>query len=253
MRYYVSHEQCSEQSSGGEKLMNSDRLAYIGRLSANLAHELNNPLGGAIRYLQLLLDQMQEDDYRRVYAEQAHDGLMRMANMIKRMLDFTRESTPMFDLIDIPQSIGRVLSSLSDEISAQNIKVETRFGKDIPVILNADVEQIFMNITKNAVQAMPNGGTLSIHIDMSSRQILEARFSDTGIGIPDGMQEKIFEPFFTTKNVGQGVGLGLPICLNIAQSYNGSIKVESKSGKGTTFVVRLPISDNGLTISRPEI
>ena len=239
----------TEQRILEKKLIRSEKMASIGRLSSNLAHELNNPLDGVLRYVRLLLNQMPEDDSRRIYAEQARDGLMRMANMVRGILDFARRSTPVFAPTDIAQSIRRILSYFSDLISTQNIRVEAEFDENIPVVLNADVEQIFMNLIKNAIQAMPNGGTLSINVRMRSSRLLEARFSDTGPGIPDGIREMIFEPFFTTKDVGQGVGLGLSINQGIAESYNGSIDVESKLGEGSTFIVRLPISKGGLTRS----
>jgi PAS domain S-box-containing protein len=240
----------TEQKIVEKKLIRSEKLASIGRLSANLAHELNNPLDGALRYIRLLLDQMSEDDPRRVYAEYARDGLMRMSDMIRGLLDFARKSTPILSPTDIPQSIEQILSFLSDQVSAQNIEVETEFDENIPIIMNADVEQIFMNIIKNAVQAMPDGGTLSVSAKMASLQLLEVKFSDTGPGIAEETQEMIFDPFFTTKSFGQGVGLGLSISQGIAESYNGSIEVESEPDKGTTFVVTLPISENGLATSR---
>ena len=220
-----------------KRLMRSEKLTLLGRLSANLVNKLNNPIDGAFRYVRLLLDQMPEDDPRRIHAERARDGLMRMAN-------FARKSIPVFRPIDIPQSIRRLLSSFSDQISAQNIKIEAEFDKNLPIIMNADVEQIFMNIMKNAIQAMPNGGTLSVKTKRLSPRLFEARFSDTGSGIPDEILENIFDPFFTTKDIGQGVGLGLSISQEIAESYGGSIDVESKSHKGTTFIVRLPISES---------
>ena len=236
----------TEQRMVEKRLTTSERLASIGKLSANLAHELNNPIDGATRYLRLLISQMYEDDPRRAYAEHAQDGLLRMTNMIRALLDFSRQSTPVFSPTDIPYSIQRVLTSFGDHISSQNIKVAVEFDEDIPVILNADVEQIFTNIIKNAIQAMPNGGTLSVSAKMSSRQLLEVRFSDTGSGIPDEIQEMVFDPFFTTKSLGQGVGLGLSISQGIAESYNGSIDIESELGEGATFLVRLPISEIGL-------
>jgi two-component system NtrC family sensor kinase len=238
-----------QQRTAEKGFMRSDKLALLGRLSANLAHELGNPLGGVLRYMRLLLDQMPEDDSRRIYAEHAQDGLMRMASVIETLLGFARMSMSTPRPIDIPQSIRRVLSFFSHWISTQDIRVEAEFDENIPVIMNTDVEQIFMNIIKNAIQAMPNGGTLSVKARMLSPGLFEARFGDTGPGIPDEIREMIFEPFFTTKNFAQCVGLGLSISQEISESYDGSIDVESELGKGTTFVVRLPVSKTGLGIS----
>ena len=241
----------TEQRILEKRLIQSEKMAAIGRLSTNLAHELNNPLDGILRYVRLLLNQMPKNDSRRIYAEQARDGLMRVANMVRGLLDFARKSTPILGSIDIPQSIRRILAFFGDQISAQNIETKTEFDENVPVVLNADLEQIFMNIIKNAIQAMPTGGTLLISAKMLSPELFEARFSDTGPGIPDEIREMIFEPFFTTKDVGQGVGLGLSINQGIAENYNGSIDVESELGKGTTFIVRFPIGETGLTAQVP--
>jgi signal transduction histidine kinase len=240
----------AERKKIEERLIRSEKLASIGKLSANLAHELNNSVNATLRYIQLLLDELSEDDSRRMHAERARDGLMQMANMARGLLDFAEKSTPVFSPTDISQSIRRILSSFSDQISAQNIKVEAEFDENIPVIMNADVEQIFVNVIKNAIQAMPDGGTLSVKARMVSAELFEARFSDTGPGIPDEIRENIFDPFFTTKNFGQGVGLGLSISHRLVESYDGSIDLQSELGKGTTFVIRLPISETGLTVSQ---
>jgi signal transduction histidine kinase len=237
-----------DRGTDEERLIWLKKLASLGRLSANLAHELNNPMDGVLRYVRLLLDQIPEHDPRRTYAERARDGLMRMASMVREILDFTKQNRVIFRPTDIQRSIGRILLLFGDQISAQNIKVESEFDKNIPVILNADVEQIFTNIIINAIQAMPNGGTLSISVKMLSQGLIEARFSDTGPGIPDEIRERIFEPFFTTKNIEQGIGLGLSISQEIAKNYDGSIHIESELGKRTTFVVRLPIGKTGLSI-----
>jgi len=229
-----------------KRLMKSEKLALLGRLSANLVSELNNPIDGALRYMRLLLDQMPEDDSRRIFAEHIQDGLIRMSNMVRGLLDFARKSTQILSPTDIPQSVRQILSSFREQISTQNIDIKTEFGENIPVIVNADVEQIFTNIIKNAIQAMPNGGTLSVKVNMLSPRLLEARVSDTGPGIPAEIQEMIFDPFFTTRGVGQGVGLGLSISQAIAERYDGSIDVESELGKGTTFIIRLPIRKSGL-------
>jgi signal transduction histidine kinase len=191
---------------------------------------------------------MPEDDARRIYAEHARDGLIQMANMVRDILNFGRKSRPTFSPIDIPQSIRHILSSFSDQISAQNIEVEVKFDEDIPVVFSIDVEQIFINIIKNAIQAMTDGGTLHIDAKMPSPELFEATFSDTGPGIPDEIRDMIFDPFFTTKAFGQGVGLGLSISDEIAKSYNGSIEVKSRTGEGTTFIVTLPMDNDKVMI-----
>ena len=229
-----------------ERFVRPKKVASIGRLSAHLVYELTNPLDGVLRYTRLLLKQMSEDDPKRAYVEQILDGLIRMAEMVRGMFDFIWKDGMVFSLVDIPKSIKRILSFFSTQIATQNIQVDTEFDKCIPLVLNVDVEHIFANIIKNAIQAMPDGGKLSISAKMLSPELFEARFSDTGPGIPDEMQRAIFEPFFTTRPSGQGSGLGLSISHEIADTYNGSIDVESLLGRSTTFIVRLPVNDSGL-------
>jgi signal transduction histidine kinase len=256
-------------------LARSESLALAERLSVNLAHELSNPLDGIMRYMRLLLAYLADtSEYEErgaaeakgpgeweaggsmpctlspmLLAERIQGGLIQMANIIRGLLDVARNDASSFCGTDIRQSIRRTLSTFGDQIWAQNIKVKAEFDESIPAILNVDVEQISMNMIRNAIQAMPSGGTLSVNARMLSPQLFEVRFSDTGPGIPGELQKMIFRPFFTTKgegsNFGRGVGLGLSISQEIAERYNGSINVESEVGKGTTFVVRLPIAESG--------
>jgi signal transduction histidine kinase len=230
-----------------EKFIRSKKLASIGRLSAYLVHELNNPIDGVIRYAKLLLNQMEEDDPKIKYVEQMLDGLVRIRGMVRGMFEFTWKNGILSCPVDIPSSIKRILSTFSDQITAQKINVETEFDGNIPFIMNPDVENIFANIIKNAIQAMPEGGTLTLKAKMITPNMFEARFTDTGTGIPDEIYDMIFEPFFTTKSTCEGIGLGLSISNEIAKSYNGSIEVEREKGKSTTFIVKLPINEGGLT------
>lgn len=236
-----------EAQTPEETLMRLRKLVSIGRLAANVVHELNNPIDGVLRYARLLLERTPEDDPRRAYAEQMVDGLTRITKMIRGTLDFTRKSRIMHSPTDIPKSIREGLSALKDRISAQGIKIEAEFDENMPVVLNVDVEHIFTNIIRNAIEAMPDGGILSVKASMISPELLEVEFGDTGSGIQDEIREVIFEPFFTTKDPGHAVGLGLFISREIAESYNGSIELESEPGKGTTFIVRLPVNEGGLT------
>lgn len=222
------------------EFMKSEKIASMARLSASVAHELSDNLDSTLRHMQLLLDQMYEDDPRRIYVEHTLDKLMEMSSLIRALLDISRQSMPVFSPTDIPQSIRHILSAFSARMSAQNIEVECAFDENIPVIMNADVEQIFFNIIKNTIQAMPDGGTLSIRVKVPSSGLIEVRISGTGSGIPDEILMSISEPFFATKDFGQSVSLDLLVSKAIAESYNGSMDVEKELDKGTTFIVRLP-------------
>ena len=237
-----------------ERLIILRKLASIGRLTANLVHGLNNPVDGALRYSRLLLNEISEDNPNRIYIEHIVDGLVRITNMIRGTLDFTRKSRIMYSPTEISKCIEGILSSFSGRILSQNIEVETEFDENMPVVLNVDIEHIFMGTIKNAIEAMPDGGKLLISARMISSQLLEVRFSDTGTGIPNEIKDVIFEPFYTNKELDQAVGLGLFISREIAESYNGSIDVEGELGKGTTFVIRLPVNEDGLIeVSRSHL
>ncbi len=231
-----------------ERIAKHGSLASIGRLSVNLVHDLNNPLDGVLRYIRLLLDQMPVDDPRRTYAENARDGLVKALSMIRGILDFARRSMSNPKTTNIEHSIGDICLLFREQISEQKIEVETEFGPDIPAVVDADLEQVFMNIVKNAIQAMPGGGMLYVKAKMSTPELFEITFKDTGPGIPKESQEKIFDPFFTTKDFGHCAGLGLPISREIIESHKGSIDVESEVGKGTAFTVRLPMGRAGIPV-----
>ncbi len=232
----------TNRQAGEKRPIRLEALASIGRLSVSLIHEMGNPLDGVRRYVRLLIDQMPEEDPRRVYAEQAQDGLALIANMIHGLMDFIKNSMSESTKLDVKQSMDAILLSLGNLLSTQKIEVETEFGEDIPPTnMNTDVVYMFTNILRNAIQAMPDGGTLSISAVMVSSQLLEVRINDTGAGIPSEIREKIFDAFFTTRGSDDGIGLGLFISREIAASYDGSIEVESESGKETSFIVRLPM------------
>ena len=222
------------------KAVSSEKLASIGRLSLNLVHELSNPLDGASRYIKLLANQVPERSKEKAYAELALDGLARISKMVRGILDFAREESSTSSPKDVRYSIGKTLFSLREELSRCKIKVKTEFGKDLPA-LNVDMDRITTNIVKNAIEAMTDGGTLFVSAKVASPRVLEIRFADTGTGIPDEIREKIFEPFFTTKNHIQCLGLGLSMCRELIESHDGCIDVESKMGKGTTLIIKLPL------------
>jgi two-component system NtrC family sensor kinase len=243
-----------EQSMVEKKVMRSDKLASIGRLSANLVHKLANPLDGVRRYVKMLYDHMSDDDPGKVYAEEALDGLKRIEqDIVAGLSDLAKKSRQVFRPTNIAQSIEEILDLFKNKVSTQNIKVEVQFSEDIPPVFNADIVYIFENIMNNSIQAMPKGGTMSIMAGMIGPDMIEVMISDTGSGIPEEMQREIFEPFYTTKEIGEGVGLGLAISQGIAESYNGSISVESKVGEGSTFIIRLPIGDSGLSVREESV
>jgi len=241
----------TEYVSLERRLIRAEKLASVGRLSANLAHELNSPLDGALRYAHFLLEDIYQEDPRRKYVLRIIEGLTRMSEIVKGVLYFSRQNPRSFKPTDIHQAFENTLSFFDDQIKFHRITVKTKFDNQIPIVLYADIEQVFLNLIKNAIQAMPDGGKLRIEtklIRLSTSAIQEIsdwisiNIIDTGCGIPPELQDSIFAPFVTTKNVGEGTGLGLSICQGIVSRYNGELDVKSKLQQGTTVTVKLPIA-----------
>ncbi len=236
----------SEKVELKKQLAISERMASIGKLAAGVAHELNNPLDGAIRFANLALDHMEEGDVRREYLLGAKEGLNRMTKVITSLLTFARQTSSTLELTDINRAVDDVLFFTEERSCCQNINVVKKLEKQLPPVRVGELHQVFVNLINNAFDAMPNGGTLEIitlPTDEKECPFIKAIFKDTGHGIPADIRDNIFDPFFTTREVGKGVGLGLAICYGIIEKYNGAIEVESTSGEGSTFTVKLPLTE----------
>jgi len=226
-----------------QHLMRSEKLASIGRLAAGIAHEINNPLTSVLTFSSLLLRKAEEGQREKL--EIIVKETTRCREIVRGLLNFARQSEPKKELCEVNRIIEAALSLTKNQlkVSEKKISVETELG-DLPSV-HIDPNQmleVFVNIIINAVDAMPQGGTIRVHsARLKSEPFIEIRFSDTGCGIPKENLEKIFDPFFTTKEAGKGTGLGLAVIYGIVERHNGSIDVESEVGKGTTFIVKLPI------------
>ena len=235
----------TERRKMEEQLILTDRLASIGELASGVAHELNNPLTGVIGLSQLLTQRDVPEDIKEdlnlVYSE-----AQRAANVVKNLLTFARKHSPAKELININDAISKVLELRAYEERVSNIEVVIHLAPDLPQIM-ADyfqLQQVFLNIVINAEYFMieaHNKGTLTITTERAGDGV-RTSFTDDGPGIPREDLGHIFDPFFTTKEVGKGTGLGLSICHGIISAHNGRIYAESEPGKGTTFIVELPLS-----------
>ncbi|NOX97198.1 MAG: GAF domain-containing protein [Nitrospirae bacterium] len=236
----------SEKVELEKQLEISKRMASIGKLAAGVAHELNNPLDGAIRFANLTLDHTEEGDMRREYLLGAKEGLTRMAKIVASLLTFARQTNPTLELTDVNRVIDDALLFTEERIRCQDIKVVKELDKQLTPIMAGELQQVFVNLINNAFDAMPKGGTLKIstlRVNEKEGKFVKIIFEDTGHGIPIDIKDNIFDPFFTTKEVGKGVGLGLAICYGIIERYNGMIEVESNPGEGSTFIVKLPVTE----------
>jgi len=227
-----------------EALLQSEKLAAMGRLTSQIAHELNNPIYGIMNTLELLKTEIPPESKRRRILELSLSEIQRLSEMLRNMLSFSKPEEEKRRLVKLDELIEGILLMMEKQMRESNIQVETSFDPGIPEIMAStnQMRQVMLNIFKNAKEAMPKGGTLFIRTSKEDNRIL-IQIRDTGIGIPEEIRAKIFEAFFTTKQKVKGVGLGLSVCYGIIKDHGGDIKVESQEGKGTTFAVSLPIQN----------
>lgn len=221
--------------------IHSDRLAFTGRIAANIAHEIRNPLTNVVLSIQQLKKKIKsENPIVLEYLDMIRKNTERANYLITELLNSARPPKLNMEPYSIHRLLNSALESAETKINAQKIEVIKGFTVNPPKI-KLDKEQmgrVFSNIIINGVESMPNGGKLTIITSVSERLFL-VKFQDTGKGIPDEDIIKIFDPFFSSKP--QGVGLGLTICYGIVVSHRGVIEVESKPKKGTIFRVSLPV------------
>lgn len=222
-------------------LIQSEKLAGVGKLAAGVAHEINNPLTCVLTNSSLLLSDLPPDDPRREDLQAVVDETLRCRKIVKGLLDFARQTKPQKQKLDLNKVAADVIALVRNQASFQNISIDADLDPQIPSVLaDADqMRQVVLNIILNAADAMPQGGKIRVRSSFepkASQAIL--RISDTGPGIPAEIQDKMFEPFFTTKKT--GTGLGLAIAYGIMERHKGSLKVESAPGRGTTIEMILP-------------
>ncbi len=240
-----------EFQSDIQKLIQEDRMISLGKLAASCAHEINNPIQGLITFTYYMLDILNEGKPSPENLEdfKSHLSLMsteleRCGNIISGLLSFSRESSVEYRNIDINEVINSVLSLTRHKMKLKNIQLIPRlFAR--PLILEGDVNQLqqcFLNLIFNAIEAMPKVGQLTVISELdTSGKYIKIQIRDTGYGIPEKNKDNLFDPFFTTKEPGQGTGLGLSIVYGIIKNHKGTIKIDSKVGHGTIFILKFPI------------
>ena len=228
------------------KIMESERLATIGQLAAGVAHELNNPLQGIVTYSYLLLETMPNEEWSRGNLEKIVTQANRCRDIVRGLLDFSRQRKPNKTLYDVNKVLRECVSLLESQALFHNIQIKEALDPKLPmtVIDPSQIERVFMNIIINAAEAMAGKGQLALTSRFDpAEHCIDVKFTDTGPGISKENLERIFSPFFTTKDTGHGVGLGLAISYGIVREHKGTILVESEVGKGTTFTVRIPVTE----------
>ncbi|MBW1802611.1 MAG: PAS domain-containing protein [Deltaproteobacteria bacterium] len=247
-------ERTRELNETHDKLLHKDKMASLGKLSASVVHEINNPIAGTLNLILLMKRMIDEGPVteREIGEFKEFLNLMetenrRISRIISNLLAFSRESKMDLKRVDLNLLLEKTLLLNANLLKINNIKVKKRLSPELPQIIGSEdhLQQVFVNIISNAVEAMEpvNGGLLRVETRASpKRKLITASFKDSGPGISKDRISTIFEPFFTTKRKGKGVGLGLSVAYGIVQDHGGSIRVTSDKSKGTTFKVELPIA-----------
>jgi signal transduction histidine kinase len=242
--FVVVGRDLTEQRKFELQILESQKLAALGVMARGIAHEIRTPLAISSSAAQFLAEDELTPEFRRECAEKVHIGIHKASTIIENLLRFAHPSadkskTP----LDLMRVVKEALILVDNQTKVQNIEIRTHFPPEPCQVLGVHslLEQVFINLLLNAMNAMPNGGTVDIFAEQAASQVL-LRITDTGAGISQEDLDKIFDPFFTKAPLGKGTGLGLSICSAIVDQHGGSIGVESQSGKGSTFTVKLPRS-----------
>jgi signal transduction histidine kinase len=228
-----------------EQLRHADRLATIGQLSAGVAHELNEPIGGILGFAQLIQKDPGLSDQTKIDIEKITRASLHAREVIKKLMLFARQMPPQKTRVNLNQIVKDSLYFLESRCAKEGIKVICQLSSSLPDVTAdpSQMTQVLVNTVVNAIQAMSNGGKLTIQTQTSSK-FVSLIVEDTGAGIENNVMSKIFQPFFTTKDVGLGTGLGLSVVYGIVTSHGGSIDVDSKVGQGTRIKIKLPFSNS---------
>jgi two-component system NtrC family sensor kinase len=228
-----------------EELLQSRKIAAIGTLTSGIAHELNNPINNIVLTAEAL-----KEDFGQVNEAEAqgyiHDILVqaeRASDIVKGLLDFSRSERPELEPVSILAVIDDTLKLVRNQLMLSGIQVEKEISPGVAPISGdrKSLQQVFLNLFINAIQAMPDGGQLIIRVWSGDHDQLHVDVKDTGLGIDPAHLPHIFDPFYTTKEVGRGTGLGLSVTYGIIEKHGGHIEVHSKKGEGAVFSIVLPI------------
>ncbi len=229
-----------------EQLRHADRLATIGQLAAGIAHEINEPLSTILGFAQLIDDAESPLEQVKLDLKKIINASLHAREVVRKLMLFSRQMPPKKESINLNKIIKDGIYLLENRCTKNGIEIIRVLSNDLPTI-TADpgqIHQILINLLVNSMQAMPEGGKLSIYTGLEDDYVYFT-IQDNGIGMSEDIKEKIFLPFYTTKDIDQGTGLGLSVVHGIINSHNGKIHVDSTEGKGTTFTIYLPGRENG--------
>ncbi|RIK78480.1 two-component sensor histidine kinase [candidate division KSB1 bacterium] len=249
-----SEERAKQLQIAHQKLLQSDRLASLGQLSASVAHEINNPLSGVLNLSKLMQRILTDDgvpasrvqEFRR-YLSQVINETARVGRIVSDLLAFSRRSKPQSKRTDLNEIVRNTISLLSHKLKLSNVEVEENLAPDLPAVRcdSSQMQQVVINLVMNGAEATQPRSQGKVIVRTSARpeeKIAVLEVEDNGEGIPPEFLSKIFDPFFTTKGEGKGVGLGLSVVYGIVEAHGGELEVNSSLGKGTVFTVTLPLA-----------
>ncbi len=232
-----------------EQMDRNTRLAAMGEMAVQIAHEIRNPLGSIELFTSILQKEITNDNHKKLL-EHISSGIKNLNHVISNLLTFTKQPNPIFKRFDVHKFLDDLLQFGRFLLNNNNIRLEKEYSPSLPSGWGDEelLKQVFLNLILNAVQAMPNGGILKVRTKLKKKlrdntPFIEIRILDTGDGISEDNLKKIFNPFFTTRE--RGTGIGLAIVHNIIELHKGIIEVESEIGKGTIFTILLPTKIKG--------
>ncbi len=238
----------TQEIANRTQVLHDDKMTSLGKLSASVVHEINNPLTGILNCVKLMQRMMNDGDpgqdelgEMRNYLSMVYDETTRVSRTLSNLVAFSRKSRPEIKPVNLNAPLVETIFLIDYQMRLQNITIKTHLDEDLHPVLadKGQIKQILINLMLNAQDAMPQGGTLTLETKNMRKDVV-IRVSDTGKGIPKESLSHIFEPFFTTKKVASGAGLGLSVVYGIVRDHKGIIKVDSILGQGTTFTIRLP-------------
>jgi two-component system NtrC family sensor kinase len=229
-----------------EDLLQARKIAALGTFTAGIAHELNNPINNIALTAESVVEQYNQrlDAEGREMLNDILSQTERAAEIVKNLLDFSRTERPEFSSLKPGEVLDATLNLVKNQIRMAGLKLRTTVARELPLIRGnlRNLQQIFMNLLLNAIQATPHGGTIAVSVAAWSPEFVCFQVSDTGSGIPEQIRQQIFEPFFSTKRVGQGTGLGLSVVYSLVKRHGGRIESANREEGGAVFSVYLPVA-----------
>ncbi|MBD3403721.1 GAF domain-containing protein [candidate division GN15 bacterium] len=241
--YQGERDAIQQLRAAQQQLLQTERLAALGEMSAKVAHEVNNPLGIIKNYVLLINRACRDNEQARGFVDIVSEEIDRIARIVKQLLDFHRPTGMALQQVDVVQLVDDVLKLMERQLGSHEIHVFREYADGVPQLRAAPegLKQVFLNLIINARDAMPNGGKLMVRVAEENGRV-RIRFADTGTGIAPEHIPHIFEPFFTTKDSGEGTGLGLSVCYGIIKNHGGSITFRNLE-PGGEFSIDLPAGD----------